>query len=134
MRADPFAVLGLPARPDLTEDEVRAAWRRIASATHPDRDDGGDPTAFAVAADAYTTLRSATGRREAHADLPAQRRGLHRIRRGRPLALTLRLAAAAGTGVGAVAAAGWQPASYAVIAGALIWLARTTRRELAPPG
>ena len=29
--------------PDLTDDDVRAAWRRIAAATHPDRDDGGDP-------------------------------------------------------------------------------------------
>ena len=31
------------AAPELTDDEVRAAWRRAASATHPDRDDGGDP-------------------------------------------------------------------------------------------
>jgi len=42
-RDDPFAALGLAARPDLTDDDVRAAWRRIAASTHPDRADGGDP-------------------------------------------------------------------------------------------
>jgi site-specific DNA recombinase len=41
--ADPFAVLGLPARPDLAGEQVRAAWRQVATATHPDRPDGGDP-------------------------------------------------------------------------------------------
>ena len=67
--ADPFAVLGLEPRPDLTDDEVRAAWRRAAAATHPDREDGGDPRRFAVAAAAYTTLRTRSGRGEAIADL-----------------------------------------------------------------
>ena len=33
MSRDPFAVLGLPAQPELTDDEVRAAWRRIATAS-----------------------------------------------------------------------------------------------------
>ena len=66
---DPFAVLGLPARPDLTGDEIRAAWRRMAAATHPDRADGGDPARYAEAAAAYTTLRTASGRGEAYADL-----------------------------------------------------------------
>ena len=51
--ADPFSVLGLPARADLTDDDVRSAWRRIAAATHPDRADGGDPGRFAAAAAAY---------------------------------------------------------------------------------
>jgi curved DNA-binding protein CbpA len=40
---DPFTALGLPARPDLSDEQVRAAWRAIATATHPDRPDGGDP-------------------------------------------------------------------------------------------
>ena len=40
---DPFTALGLPARPDLTDEQVRAAWRTIAAATHPDRPGGGDP-------------------------------------------------------------------------------------------
>ena len=130
MKADPFGVLGLPAGPGVTDDEVRAAWRRIAAATHPDRDDGGDPEAFAAAAAAYTELRTVTGRREAYADRAGQRRGLSRVRRGRPVALVLRLAVAAGVIVAAVLAAGPQPATYAVIAGAVTWLLRTARREL----
>ena len=72
MKADPFAALGLPAQPELSDDEVRAAWRRVAAATHPDRDDGGDPAAFAAAAAAYTELRIVTGRREAYADRPGR--------------------------------------------------------------
>ena len=68
-RADPFSTLGLPARPGLTDDEVRAAWRRIAAASHPDRADGGDPARFAAAAAAYTALRTAFGRGEVLADL-----------------------------------------------------------------
>jgi curved DNA-binding protein CbpA len=67
--ADPFATLGLPAQPGLGDDEVRAAWRRMAAATHPDRADGGDPARFAAAAAAYTTLRTRFGRGEALADL-----------------------------------------------------------------
>ena len=70
MSADPFAALGL-ARPDLTDDDIRAAWRRIAAATHPDRADGGDPARFAAAAAAYTELRTRYGRGEAYADLTA---------------------------------------------------------------
>src|ERR1700677_2210969 len=68
---DPFSDLGLPARADLSDDEVRAAWRRIAAATHPDRSDGGDATRFAAAAAAYAELRTPYGRREAYAALHA---------------------------------------------------------------
>ena len=142
MSGDPFAALGLPARPDLTDDEVRAAWRRVAAATHPDRDDGGDPPVFAAAAAAYTDLRTEAARREALADRPAPRhrgwgrrgrgRGWGRVRRGRPVILGLRLAVAAAASLAAVLAAGAQPASYAVITAALTWLIRTARRELAP--
>jgi hypothetical protein len=46
----------------------------------------------------------------------------------------MRLAVAAGVIAGAVLAAGPAPATYAVIAGALTWLLRTARRELAAPG
>jgi curved DNA-binding protein CbpA len=42
---DPFTALGLPVRPDLSDEQVRAAWRQVATATHPDRPDGGDPAA-----------------------------------------------------------------------------------------
>ena len=135
---DPFAILGLAARPDLTDDDVRAAWRRIAAAVHPDRADGGDPARFSAAAAAYTTLRTLDGRREAFADLAAAPRGWSRFRRsrfrrGRPAVLVLRTAVAAGVSAGALTVAGPQPASFALIAGALTWLARTGRHELAPP-
>ena len=60
-QTDPFTLLGLPARAGLSDDEVRAAWRRIAAASHPDRTDGG--------AAAYTALRTNFGRAEALADL-----------------------------------------------------------------
>ena len=74
----PFALLGLPASAAVTDEDVRAAWRRIAAATHPDRPDGGDPQRFAAASAAYTTLRTRSGRGEALADRgrarPAARR------------------------------------------------------------
>ena len=66
---DPFAALGLAARPDLSDDDVRGAWRRIAAATHPDRFDGGDPGSYSAAAAAYAVLRTGYGRGEALADL-----------------------------------------------------------------
>jgi curved DNA-binding protein CbpA len=151
----PFQPLGLPARPDLTDDDVRAAWRRVAAATHPDRADRGDPAAFAAAAAAYTLLRTATGRGEALADLadltdgrapghrvPGGKDRLaratvaagSRIRFGRPLRLAVRLLAAVAAGALAVAGVGWQPASFAVITGALTWLLLTGRSDLAGPG
>jgi len=85
---DPFAALGLPARSGLSDEDVRAAWRRIAAATHPDREDGGDPARFGTAAAAYVTLRTDFGRGEALADLgeadaaSARRPGRHRGQRG----------------------------------------------------
>jgi hypothetical protein len=66
---DPFAALGLPARPDLADEQVRAAWRAIAAATHPDRPDGGDANRYTAAASAYAQLRTPWGRSEAYADL-----------------------------------------------------------------
>ena len=44
--------LGL--RPGASPAELRAAWRRAATATHPDL--GGDPRAFAAASEAYRQL------------------------------------------------------------------------------
>jgi hypothetical protein len=154
VEADPFAVLGLPARPEVGDDEVRAAWRRIAAATHPDRADGGDPARFAAAAAAYTTLRTRSGRGEALADLAAPRprpgvprpgvRGWRRpllglarlparVRHGRPARLALRLAVVAAASAAAVAVDGWMPATPALIAGILTWLLLTARHDLAPP-
>lgn len=159
--ADPFDALSLPHRADLTDDDVRAAWRRIATATHPDRADGGDPGRFAVAAAAYTVLRTRSGRGEALADLaspshadaaarpdtgartaapPATWPGHHgaarllsRIRRGRPALLGLRVLIAAALSAVAVAVAGSEPATPALITGALTWLLLTARHDLAPP-
>ena len=71
MNANPFTVLGLPTDPDLTDEQVRAAWRAIAAATHPDRPDGGNVTRYTAAANAYAQLRTAWGRSEAYADLTA---------------------------------------------------------------
>jgi hypothetical protein len=71
MSQDPFGALGLPVSADLTDDDVRAAWRRIAAATHPDRADGGDPASFAAASAAYTELRTRSGRGDVYADLTA---------------------------------------------------------------
>jgi len=155
---DPFRALGLERRRDLADDDIRAAWRRVAAATHPDRSDGGDPVAFAAAAAAYTALRTASSRSEALADLlapggtsrvragrpqpkrlPAGRLGLAasalaaRVLRGRPLVLALRLLAAAAAGVIAVQAAGWRPASAAILVGLLTWLGLTAGSDLAPP-
>jgi curved DNA-binding protein CbpA len=152
-RMNPFDALGLAPDQDPDDDDVRAAWRRVAAATHPDRADGGDPAAFAAAAAAYTALRTRSGRGEALADLSERERRpraagapirlaafapgalvlLTRVRRGRPLVLLARLAAAAAAGCLPVAVAGWQPASYAILAGVLTWLAVTAPGDLAPP-
>ena len=69
MAVNPFDALGLPARPDLTDEQVRAAWRKIAAATHPDRRDGGDVARYTAATAAYAVLRTPWGRSEAFADL-----------------------------------------------------------------
>ncbi len=69
MAVNPFDALGLPARPDLTDEQVRAAWRAIAAATHTDRRDGGDVARYTAATGAYAVLRTPWGRSEAFADL-----------------------------------------------------------------
>ena len=136
---NPFSVLGLPARADLPDEDVRAAWKRIAAATHPDRDDGGDPARFGAAASAYDTLRTSFGRGEALADLGltgsashaghggarhARRTGPRRLGAGgRGWRLGLRAAAAVGVTAAAVLAAGWSPATVGLLAGALTWVA-----------
>jgi hypothetical protein len=160
--ADPFAVLGLPARPDLDDEQVRAAWRAIAVATHPDRPDGGDPARYAAVSAAYAVLRTAWGRSEAYADFiaaepplagrvvtpaasvpPAARPRLGlwravvlvpaRIRHGRPGRLLVRVAAAAVLGVLAWhTGAGTVPAA-ALVTGIAVWLVLTIRADLAPP-
>jgi curved DNA-binding protein CbpA len=133
---DPFSALGLPARPGLTDDEVRAAWRRVAAATHPDRPDGGDPARFAAAAAAYTTLRTPFGRGEALADLAAASHGEPGASRpprawpGRVARLAGRAVLAAAVGLAAAATTGSHPATPALITGALTWLVLASRRDL----
>jgi hypothetical protein len=161
--SDPFGALGLPVSADLTDDDVRAAWRRIAAATHPDRADGGDPARFAAASAAYTDLRTRSGRGEAYAGLSAgrppagprsraralaratrpptphpraaQQAGLAgRAVRGRPVLLAVRGAVAAAICVASFAVTGTQPAAFGLTAGVLTWFGLTARRDLAPPG
>lgn len=71
MSGNPFDALGLPTRPDLSDEQVRAAWRKIAADTHPDRTDGGDLARYTAATAAYVTLRAPWGRSEAYADVLA---------------------------------------------------------------
>jgi hypothetical protein len=153
---DPFAVLGLPAGPGLSDEQVRAAWRAIATATHPDRADGGDPARYAAASAAYAVLRTAWGRSEACADLAAQAPPLAaasrsavpvparwlarpvalapaRIWHGRPWRLVLRVLAAVLLAVVAARAGVGGPAAAGVVAGLGIWLVLTARGDLAPP-
>jgi hypothetical protein len=82
--SNPFTALGLAPGADLSDDDVRAAWRRVAAATHPDRADGGDPERFAEAAAAYTALRTRFGRGETLADLKGPGRPHGASRADRP--------------------------------------------------
>jgi curved DNA-binding protein CbpA len=152
MTGSPFRALGLDADPGLTDDDVRAAWHRVAAVTHPDRADGGDPAAFRAAAAAYSDLRTGYGRGEALAELarrpavrPARRlraaatpgtvtamawRWPARIRGGRPIRLALLVLGAVALSLLAVIIDGGQPASLAIIAGAATWVLRGGRRYL----
>ncbi len=122
---DPFAVLGLDSGADLTDDEVRAVWRRIAAATHPDRADGGDPERFAAAAAAYTDLRTRFGRGEARAALGQAR--------GRPARLALRVIVAIAAATTAILVSGHGAAGPALATGAATWLVLTGRADLGSP-
>ena len=159
---NPFRALGLPERPDLTDEQVRAAWRDIAAATHPDRPDGGDLARYTAASAAYAELRSPWGRSEAYADLADQAgdgpvtaplppvpgeappvppwQALlaltqipARIRSGRPLRLALRGLIAAGLALVVLQLIPGTPAAPADVLGLIIWFVLTGRKDLAPP-
>jgi hypothetical protein len=155
---DPFAALGLPARPDLSDEQVRAAWRQVATATHPDRPDGGDPARYTAASAAYATLRTSWGRSEACADLaaapltgrivaavpplatprrPSRWRAVTlipaRIWHGRPAHLAARIVAGAVVAVLALHTGAGTAAVAGIITGIGVWLALTMRADLAPP-
>lgn len=137
---DPFTVLGVDPAAELTDDDVRSAWRRIAAATHPDRADGGDPKRFAVAAAAYTSLRTRSSRGEARAALrsdgtasaalPGSSGFVSRVRHGRPVRLALRVLGSVAAATVAILAAGPRPAAPALAVGALTWLLATVRHDL----
>lgn len=152
--ANPFTVLGLPTRPDLTDEQVRTAWRAVATATHPDRTDGGNPARYAAASAAYAALRTPWGRSEAYADLmtatppkvtPVAHTATHRsyikalamlparIRHGRPLRLVARVAVAVLLALVTVHADAGGPAETAVAGGLVLWCVLTVRGDLAPP-
>jgi hypothetical protein len=151
---NPFTALHLTPGPGLTDEDVRAAWRAAATATHPDRVDGGNPPAYAAAAAAYEQLRTPWGRSEALADLvvmphvplapapdplpwhaflafaavlPA------RVARGRPLRLLARAVAAAGAACAAVWLVPGTPSAPACAAGCALWWLLTARADLTPP-
>ena len=159
---NPFRALGLPERPDLTDEQVRAAWRNIAAATHPDRPDGGDLARYTAASAAYAELRSPWGRSEAYADLADQAGDgpvtaplppvpgeappvppwqpllaltqiPARIRSGRPLRLALRGLIAAMLALVVLQLVPGTPAAPADIVGLAIWFVLTGRKDLAPP-
>ena len=155
---NPFAALGLHARPDLTDDQVRDAWRPIAAATHPDRADGGDPAPTPPPAPPTRSLRTPWGRSEAYADLaartipadvaaspgrPARLAGAAagrgctcpaRIRHGRPRRLAVRIAGRRPARRRRRCTPGpAPPPSPRCLTGIGTWLALTGRADLAPP-
>src|SRR5487761_1697300 len=143
MRPDPFAALGLPADPGLSDDQVRTAWRKIAAATHPDRADGGDVPRYTAAASAYAQLPTTPGYAPAPAaQLPAAPGiGLWhavllvpaRIRHGRPVRLLIRAIVAAVLCLVVLHLVPGQPSGPAVVTGLITWFVLTARGDLAPP-
>jgi hypothetical protein len=151
---NPFAALNLPPDPRLSDEDVRAAWRTAAAATHPDRPDGGNPAAYAAAVSAFQQLRSPWGRSEALADLAVLPHVpppvtpdplpwlalLHfaavlpaRVARGRPLRLAARAAIAATLAYAALTLVPGTPSAPAAAFGCGLWWLLTARADLAPP-
>jgi hypothetical protein len=160
--SNPFEALGLPERPDLTDEDVRAGWRKVAAATHPDRPDGGDLARYTAASAAYAELRTPWGRSEAYADLAERADGpvtspipaipggdepppppwqpllalLHlpaRVRRGRPLRLAIRAIIAAVLSLLVLQLIPGTPAAPADVLALVLWFVLTGRKDLAPP-
>ena len=162
LNSNPFEALGLPERPDLTDEDVRTAWRRVAAATHPDRPDGGDLAAYTAASAAYAELRTPWGRSEAYADLAERTDGPvtspipaipgddeppsppwqpllalvylpARVRRGRPLHLAIRAIIAAVLSLLVLQLIPGTPAALADVLALALWFVLTGRKDLAPP-
>ncbi len=114
---------------DLVSPSPRAGWARAPWASsgraRPEQDrPGRAPTPAAVSAGPGRD-RLVTG--------ISRSRLVSRIRRGRPARLALRVLIAVAVGTIAVVVAGSQPATPALITGALTWLLLTARHDLAPP-
>jgi hypothetical protein len=162
LHSNPFEALGLPERPDLADEDVHAAWRKIAAATHPDRADGGDLARYTAASAAYAELRTGWGRSEAYADLADRADGPvtspiplipgddepppppwqpllalvylpARVRRGRPLRLAVRAVIAAALSLVVLQVIPGTPAAPADVLLLVLWFVLTGRRDLAPP-
>jgi curved DNA-binding protein CbpA len=58
---DPFALLTLPKRPLLSEEEIGAAYRKLAGESHPDQS-GGDAERFRELSEAAAILRDPSRR------------------------------------------------------------------------
>ena len=151
---NPFAALNLPPDPRLSDEDVRAAWRALAAATHPDRPDGGNPAAYTAGYQAYAQLRTPWGRSEALADLavlphvppapapdPLPWLALltsaaalpARVRKGRPLRMAARAVIAAALAYTAVRLVPGTPSAPAAAFGCALWWLLTARADLAPP-
>ena len=155
---NPFTVLGLPTDPDVSDEQVRAAWRAIAAATHPDRPDGGNVTRYTAAANAYAQLRTAWGRkrglrrpdrRPARPRSPRTGHGYEansvracwgwpccsRPASGTdgPATLLFRALLTALLSLAVVNLLPGQPSGPAVVTGLVTWFVLTARGDLAPP-
>jgi hypothetical protein len=156
---NPFEALGLPARRDLTDAQVDAAWRKAAAATHPDRADGGDLPRYTQATAAFAQLRTPWARSEAYADVmegqpdttplppippgfdadrpPLTYRPLlllpERIWHGHPLRLALRAIVAAVLSMVVLALIPGTAAAPADVLALGLWFVLTARSDLAPP-
>ena len=150
---NPFEALGLPARPDLPDEQVREAWRAIAAATHPDRADGGDLARYTAASAAYADLlqqakldgEAPTGPLPAvpaesgpvgglpRHPLAAVREFPARVSRGRPRRLLIRAVIAAVLSLAVLQLIPGTAAAPADVAGLITWFVLTGRRDLAPP-
>ena len=161
MTPNPFDALGLPARPDLTDAQVDAAWRTVAAATHPDRQDGGDLARYTQASAAFAQLRTPWSRSEAYADVMDGQPGTdtipmppvppgpeaarppltyfpllllpERIWHGHPLRLALRAIIAACLSLTVLILIPGTPGAPADVFGLTLWFVLTARSDLAPP-
>ena len=121
----PYEALGLIPGQPVTDDDIRAAWRRVAAATHPDREDGGDAERFALAAAAYNELRTEYRRNEARAASVAP--GAAGRRQSAAVPALIRLAIATAAVAAGILFAPDQATMIAILVGALTWLLLSIR-------